>query len=250
MGTTFDEDLDAEISWRKFELSNLFLLVKTATEDAQQICIRMFIVMLYAHWEGFIKHATQKYFKHINKLNLTASQLNCKFARQMFSSKLPQLIDAKKNRFFYEIYNNFLSSQKKVCKLQEKVDTKSNLTKEIFEDILLLVDIDNINYSTKLNFINNFLEMRNHIAHGDRDRYDFFTCEEIYNNILNLLEQYKKDITDNFYNKKFKTEQKYTNDSVHSYRKFRLFSRFRIINPCVSCRAALHWRHYILKHYE
>ncbi|MCR5563621.1 MAG: hypothetical protein K6F46_09730, partial [Desulfovibrio sp.] len=50
--------------------------------------------------------------------------------------------------------------------------------------------------------------------HGDRDNYNLKNCIEIYNEVLYLIERYKKDISENFYTKKYKNISSDTTNSI------------------------------------
>ena len=53
--------LDADIAWRRIELRTLSNNVKAAKDEKLKTALRVGIVLLYAHWEGFIKTSAENY---------------------------------------------------------------------------------------------------------------------------------------------------------------------------------------------
>lgn len=182
----------------------MLLLIK-ADRSPNEIStlLRAAIVMLYAHWEGFIKGATEKYIKAINKRGLQGSQISYKWARHICCEDLIRIGESKKNSTFYELYKKIMGKQKSKCHLHEDIDTKSNLNSEIFRDILFLTEIDTEKYSTKFNLIDEVVNLRNNIAHGKGNSINVIKYEEIYHDIIDILDCYKNSIIENYYNDVF-----------------------------------------------
>ena len=44
--------LDEDLGWRKVEISDLLFLAK---ETQKEVVLKSVILLLYAHWEGYIK---------------------------------------------------------------------------------------------------------------------------------------------------------------------------------------------------
>ena len=68
--------LDQEYSWRLKELSSMKSLVYQEESGKSQIFIRISVVFLYAHWEGFIRKATEFYLDYINEQGYNYGELN------------------------------------------------------------------------------------------------------------------------------------------------------------------------------
>lgn len=49
----FQDFLDRDLAWRKLEISQLFMILNTV--ESKEIIGKSMILLLYAHWEGFIK---------------------------------------------------------------------------------------------------------------------------------------------------------------------------------------------------
>lgn len=60
----FENLLDEDLAWRKVEISELLLLAK---ESEKETIFKSLILLLYAHWEGYIKKSSKLYIKYISE---------------------------------------------------------------------------------------------------------------------------------------------------------------------------------------
>jgi hypothetical protein len=59
--------LDEDLGWRKVEISDLLFLAK---ETQKEVVLKSVILLLYAHWEGYIKKSSKLYIKYISEKKL------------------------------------------------------------------------------------------------------------------------------------------------------------------------------------
>ena len=69
--TMFSDNLDEELNWRKKELTILYNKLPKQKNLEQPALLRANYVMLYAHWEGFIKSIFQHYIDYVKLRGLT-----------------------------------------------------------------------------------------------------------------------------------------------------------------------------------
>ena len=69
--------IQKSIAWRKKELVLLKQRVKNDNSHAE---VRCNIAMIYAHWEGFVKEATNIYVRHVSEQRKTYKELVHHFA--------------------------------------------------------------------------------------------------------------------------------------------------------------------------
>lgn len=55
----FQDFLNKDLAWRKMEISQLFGILSTA--ESKSVVCKSMILLLYAHWEGFIKKSSKCY---------------------------------------------------------------------------------------------------------------------------------------------------------------------------------------------
>lgn len=202
--------IDEELQWRKKEIERLWSSMEHFHDDelakVHDSIIKAIILLIYSHWEGFIKKVGKVYFKYISTLNIKTSELNPNFQSFVCKNSLHEFISKSSpdkklwkvsdiNEFRKSITDQINNSfHVKVDLTQEKskfiVDTKDNLNADIFNKIVTELGLNSyIAYENEnnLNLVHNFnsikknktflhqvldhtlLSCRNHIAHGNKN---------------------------------------------------------------------------------
>ncbi|MCM3128629.1 MAE_28990/MAE_18760 family HEPN-like nuclease [Paenibacillus provencensis] len=217
----FQTKLDKNISWRKRELTILKNNVDAAEGNLLVTSIRSGITLLYGHWEGFIKTTAREYLKYLNKLNIKCIDMKDNFITLSMKKTIVNSRQSNRCLSHSEIISELLYESEKIFNVNEMdkliVDTDSNLTYEILEDILFSLGLDCEDFEMKENFIKeNLVLERNKIAHGEyvsivdprkdkseeekRAKDEF---ENLYHEILKLMEKFKELVFDAAYKKKY-----------------------------------------------
>lgn len=219
------DKIDEELSWRKLELTQLKFLVNNSSPDEELTILRSSIVLLYAHWEGFVKNTLTLYLKHIAdqqlcshdlKLNFYAIGLLCDYENFKKTKKISHCIEITKMIFSKvdEIPN---------IKYNEIIDTKSNLNSELFKDLLELLCLDPSIHDTSFNLIDErLLARRNGIAHGEnRKRFQLDKDEynEIHERIIQIFDGLAEQIKDASVNESYKNKCPYNGQAYKSVDK-------------------------------
>ena len=97
MESIFDA-IDRDYAWRLVELSEIKKAVQVAKGRAVATEIRKGILLLYAHWEGFIKFVSTEYLQYIVDQKFKQSELTDNFRCILFKKKLHIY-------FIYEVFN-------------------------------------------------------------------------------------------------------------------------------------------------
>lgn len=190
-----DEDFVDKINscraWRRQELSRVKMVVKSLRSEGRlyeqnvRYVLRGSYLMLYAHWEGYIKEVGQKYIESVSKEKIQYRNASDVIVASSLKTALTNLGGANTHDAHIDFVNKFrdlLSDDKyvdrKYVKINEKIiDAKSNLNYELFIDILKKLDIvDNIDdkmqpseiESLKTDIDKNLLKVRNQVAHGEK----------------------------------------------------------------------------------
>lgn len=58
--------LQADLTWRKQEIRILLRRLEDARDFEVNVATRFVLVLLYAHWEGFVKYALQVYIDYVS----------------------------------------------------------------------------------------------------------------------------------------------------------------------------------------
>ena len=176
--TALIDELDQSLSWRKYEISTLFLQAKSNTDKIQTCLLRACIVMLYAHWEGFIKDAIRIYINNINSQKIKFEELSHRLARLALSKDIEELPKHKKYKAYGDRYEKIINCRSAYKKLQNEIDVKSNLNSEIFKDILYLINDNESKYESFFEHIDKVVDSRNAISHGRNLKSGISTTDE------------------------------------------------------------------------
>lgn len=194
--TQLQEILDKEMSWRIKEISDFRLIAKTQTTRSPTF-IRAGVALVYAHWEGFIKSASEHYLNFVDNQGHVYRDLKTCFMVFGLKGRLALLSDSRKAKPNIEALDFVFSEMDKPAKMtmSSAIDTESNLTSKVFTNIAASIDISISSYETKFNLIDESLvKRRNKVAHGeylDLSSTDFIALAD---EVLQMMRNYKTDI--------------------------------------------------------
>lgn len=189
--------LDSDLVWRKRELTALKFLLPTVREHEQKAMLRSSLCILYAHWEGYTKKAAVAYVDYVARKNLNYTDLSINFIGVALRKTLKEAGTSKNAKDHQKIVNLFLKNftEKVTISAEDAIDTTSNLSFEVFENILNTLGLDFTNYATKAALIDNRLVVKRHgIAHGERIEISFEDYEELHEEVIALIDAFRNDI--------------------------------------------------------
>ncbi len=96
----FQDFLDTDLAWRKMEISQLLMILNTA--ESKEIVGKSMILLLYAHWEGFIKKSSKCYLKYVSDKNIKIQDLTPNFEAIMLKRFARECIDQDSNNLAKE----------------------------------------------------------------------------------------------------------------------------------------------------
>lgn len=189
--------LDADLAWRKKELSYLLSNVNVKSPN-YKTSVRSGIVLLYSHWEGFIKLASEYYLSYVKYLKLNYSELRECFIAISLKEKLTVFENTNKSTIHTQVVSFLLNdlNQKASIPNEYIIKTGSNLNSEVLKEILTTVGIDYADYELKANLIDGILlRHRNSIAHGQYLPLEEIEYKHLHNEILSMMINYKIQIS-------------------------------------------------------
>lgn len=167
----FSAQITEDRSWRLREISDLKTAANRADGNLRRVLLRALITISYAHWEGYVRFAARKYLEHVALRRFQYSELDRQFLRNYFLPRLAALSTSKKSiaercSLVDEVLN---CSALRFSRVNvELVNTKANLSFEVFTDICLVCSVPTAIFAQKATFIDLFLlKRRNAIAHGE-----------------------------------------------------------------------------------
>ena len=175
----FNDYIQEELAWRKHEISQLMLIYHKL--ESTEVIAKSIILLLYAHWEGFIKKSCKLYIKYVSERKVKISDLTVNFHAIVLQSFARRCIESDAQSLFYELA--FLKKQEKMLGKRFKIkvdldndfdkgiiDTKHNLSSKVLKNIIEVIGVKyNDAIKTRENYINkNLLANRNAIGHGSK----------------------------------------------------------------------------------
>jgi len=200
------DKLDEDLAWRKKELDFILKNVKFSKDENIFSNLRIGIAILYAHWEGYIKNSSMFYLEFIKDCKLKYNELEINFIAISMKSKLNNCMHANKSKIQNEVVDFLMNNLNTIAKIPYKkaIKTKSNLSFEIFEDILIKLGLKVSDYELKRNLINKkLLYIRNNVAHGNYIDIDKRGYIKLHKEIIIILDSFKSKILDCANSKKF-----------------------------------------------
>lgn len=191
---SFVKALDREWGWRKKELIYYNQAMAVVDKYQENTIARAGILLLYAHWEGFIKISSQKFLKCFANESL---QLVPKYIIAAHLSQVSEDIAKKysKHQRMFQILDSLNEKALVSPSINAAIDTRSNLNAEALKDIVTLVGVDFALFETRAQFINySFVALRNKIAHGEGQLVTKDDFTRVLNDVTELLTLFKENI--------------------------------------------------------
>ena len=201
------EQLDSDLTWRLRELSDLKSAISNSQKNARSVLLRSLVTMIYAHWEGHVRYCAIKYFEHVTIRKHLYNQLERQLYINAFLSRIDalylsrasivegcrlvsQILDSSGDRFSY--INPSL------------VDTRSNLSFAVVNDMCMICAIDSSYFEERQTFIDKILlKRRNAIAHGEELVVNSDDMDELIENGIGLMRAFKDLIQNKVYTKSY-----------------------------------------------
>lgn len=171
-----EDFLAQNLAWRKKELSALKLMMQSKEVERNKThrscLLRSGILLLYAHWEGFIKDGATAYVCFVAMQRLRNSQLSPNFLALSLKNIFTKTQSSNRPNPHISAATFIINEMDAQSKIMWKtaISTESNLSSNILRDITMWLGIDYSPYETKEKLIDEKLVYaRNCVAHGDSD---------------------------------------------------------------------------------
>ncbi|MGR0481151.1 MAG: MAE_28990/MAE_18760 family HEPN-like nuclease [Candidatus Electronema sp. V4] len=156
------------------------------------------VVLAYAHWEGFVKEAAQAYVNLVAHKSKRLDALALSFQALVFRQELLAAQSATRRiQQHLSLTRRFTDDITSSCTIDHKkaIDTESNLTAEVLENICLSVGLDYKTYwFTVAPFIDELVKNRCSIAHGEIWTHEAKYAREAVNFVIKAIDQFSTDI--------------------------------------------------------
>lgn len=205
-----EEALENDLSWRKKEMLQLRLLIEKDQTD-EPILLRAGAALLCAHFEGFLKYASNCYIGYVVEQGNLLCELKECFSALALEASFSRCAPSEK----VSVRECLIKTYEEKCDKPFFVDykkgiisTHSNPSSEEIKEILATIGIETELFETKANYIDQgMLEKRHKVVHGERfpvDREDFFSIFDI---VIKIIEDYKEVLVSAAEGKQFLREE-------------------------------------------
>ncbi len=193
----FHDVVNNDFAWRRKELSKLLTDVESAKLNQLPTALRAGVVLLYAHWEGFVKNIAEYYLNYIDFQKHKYSDLKECFVAISLKNQIKSFVDSNKTTIHTQCVDFILNKSESRASIPYKdfIKTGSNLNSEVLRQILTSIGIDYSSYETKSKIIDKILlNNRNTIAHGNYLEIDKSAYIILHTEITNVLSDLKNKI--------------------------------------------------------
>ena len=211
----FEDLLAGDLAWRKMEISQLFRILQDV--ESKDVVSKSMVLLLYAHWEGFIKKSSKYYLKYISEKKVKIKDLTINFKAIVLKNYAKECIDNDGLNLAKEL--SFINKQDKMEEKKFKlnidvendldediINTKHNLNSKVLKNISEIIGIKyNTAMASRSNYIDAMLlNNRNSIGHagkivnmGEEDNIlEFSKVSELKDFVLIMLDYYAEVLQD------------------------------------------------------
>ena len=166
--------LDADMSWRRLELSALRTALSRASGPAEATAARTAVALSYAHWEGYVVTTGRALLSYVADLRLKYEDLSDPYLALCLAGKLGQADESMRRiRRHIDIVVAMRRSndQARFPAPERAIQGEGNLKSEKLDDIITRLALDPRPFELHYRWLDSeLLRRRNSIAHGAREQ--------------------------------------------------------------------------------
>src|ERR1039457_3829334 len=185
-----EDDLSEDMAWRRTELQSLLAQIRAAKGPSLSCLCRAGVALLYAHWEGFTKHALSQYLRYVARRRLKLDELESCFVAMALIAKLSKLQGMSPWSQAIELVKSIRDQPQERVYIPSGagIDTQSNLHSDLFFELVEGLGLDAAPFETKMALIDySLLRQRNSIAHGEYLEITKQGYEELHDEVIEML---------------------------------------------------------------
>ena len=197
------DELTREFTWRLREIHRL----RTAIADAEELCqesvTRAAFVLLYAHWEGFVKRSAELFLTYLARMNKPVSKLHDGAMIVCLRKEILHVMTYKNgsNRQIKAMIDAVSSgAAKKLSRRHAEQPIRSaNMNFDEFADVCMVFGIEPVEFDEHRDLIHRILVNRRHqIAHGANLRVDYGDFLSTSDNVIAVMRMLRNKVENSF----------------------------------------------------
>lgn len=189
------DSLDAEIGWRRIELSALRTALKEATGPAADTASRTAVALAYAHWEGYVVTASRSLLRYVINLRLKYGELSDSYLALCLAGSLSEAESSvRRIRRHIDVVTRFRDSDARAVfpSPDHAIQAEGNLKSDKFDDIVTRLGLNAGPFELHYNWLDGeLLRRRNNIAHGEIGFADTDFGQDALVNVNDLLSRFR-----------------------------------------------------------
>lgn len=187
--------LDADIGWRRLELSALRTARLRATGPAEATAARAAVTLAYAHWEGYVITSGRVLLSYVTGLRLKYEDLSDPYLALCLAAKLGQADQSvSKIRRHIDVVVTLRRSadQARFPAPERAIQGDGNLKSDKFDDIVTRLALDPRPFELHYKWLDGeLLRQRNSIAHGESEHTEPEFGLEALDAVRGLLDDFR-----------------------------------------------------------
>ncbi|MEQ8769233.1 MAG: MAE_28990/MAE_18760 family HEPN-like nuclease [Phycisphaerales bacterium] len=182
--------LEDDLEWRFHEIEIIRRKHSQCANDTERrTVVKCMVLMLYAHWEGFVKYALESYVEALCRSGIPRREFIDNLVARSLQATLNKVSDQS-----IEARAEFVSEiEKRLGEAfeieQAGINTKANLKSHVFSDLIRDFGVFKAGYDIEPMTLDTLVDRRNDIAHGKRsplEELDTFLAT--YAHVRSLME--------------------------------------------------------------
>lgn len=202
-----DNRIREDFTWRRHEMTFFNQQLRQGARIQKRSLLRASVAILYAHWEGFIKTSCHYYLCYVASLRLSTEKLSPPLAALSLRALINKSTDSRSSILHNEmvvVIRESAHERARVPAQRDAIQTASNLSFSVLEDILISIGLDPAPYEYARDLINdNLVNYRNKIAHGENEVISEQDWDELESEVLTLMESVATEIVNSASNKRY-----------------------------------------------
>jgi hypothetical protein len=158
------DEIQAENNWRGGELA-IFKINPMKVDE--NLWNRMCLPMIYAHWEGYVVSSLKLLVEHLNTLQLSPNEVKTNLIVLGLGTKYNSLSGKQSFDQKVSFTDDFISIFQSAITFSKKIDTKSNLNKNVLKELCTAFGFNYQVFSDITTDIDKVVTYRNKISHGE-----------------------------------------------------------------------------------
>lgn len=186
--------VEREWNWRQRELTFFKQALASVDLYQKEAISRSGILLLYAHWEGFIKKISQTFLECFANEDIRQAP---GYVIAAHLAKINDNLSATHSKFdsAYECLSCISDGAKIYASIHEIINTESNLNSRNLKKIADSVGVNFGEFETRLQFIDrSFVSERHAIAHGEGRKLTEKEFLDLEKDVTLLMDIFKKNI--------------------------------------------------------